>query len=57
MSVPVEHLPPLGDRKRLRRSRHAYQVKLDVDRSVKRFPERMPEKQRTILQEVNLNFF
>lgn len=50
-TVPVDRLPPLGDRKKLRRSRHAYQVKLDVDRSVKRFPDRMPEKQRIILQE------
>ena len=52
MNVPVDDLPPLGDRKKLRKSRHAHQVKLDVDRSVKRFPERMPEKQRLVLQEV-----
>jgi len=51
MNVPVDDLPPLGDRKKLRKSRHAHQVKLDVDRSVKRFPERMPEKQRLVLQE------
>ena len=48
----ADKLPALGDRKTLRLSRHAGQVKLDVDRSIKRFPEKMPEKQRTVLQEV-----
>lgn len=47
----ADKLPALGDRKTLRLSRHAGQVKLDVDRSIKRFPEKMPEKQRTVLQE------
>jgi hypothetical protein len=52
MSVDVENLPALGNRKRLRQSSHAGQVILDVNRSVSRFPKRMPEKQRLILQEV-----
>jgi len=51
LNISLQNLPQLGNRKKLRKSRHAHQVKLDVDRSVKRFPERMPEKQRIILQE------
>lgn len=51
LSVDVDRLPPCGDRRRLRSSRHYEQVKLDVDRSVRRFPDRMPEKQRKSLQD------
>ena len=47
----LDSLPALGDRKTLRKSKHAGQVKLDVDRSIKRFPDKMPEKQRVVLQE------
>lgn len=54
LNISLQNLPQLGNRKKLRKSRHAHQVKLDVDRSVKRFPERMPEKQRIILQEVKI---
>jgi len=46
-----DNLPVLGDRKTLRKSKHAGQVKLDVDRSIKRFPVKMPESQRLVLQE------
>ena len=55
LSIETDHLPPCGDRKRLRASRHYEQVKLDVDRSVKRFPDRMPEKQRRSLQDVSFS--
>jgi hypothetical protein len=51
LDIKLDELPPLGDRKTLRNSKHASQVKLDVDRSIKRFPEKMPEKQRIVLQE------
>jgi len=51
LSIETDRLPPCGDRKKLRASRHYEQVKLDVDRSVKRFPDRMPEKQRRSLQD------
>ena len=47
----LDNLAALGDRKTLRKSKHAGQVKLDVDRSIKRFPAKMPESQRLVLQE------
>ena len=52
LQIDSNNYPPLGNRQQLRQSRHAGQVKLDVDRSIKRFPEKMPEAQRLILQEV-----
>ena len=52
LQIDSDNYPPLGNRQQLRQSRHAGQVKLDVDRSIKRFPEKMPEAQRLILQEV-----
>jgi len=54
LQIDSNNYPPLGNRQQLRQSRHAGQVKLDVDRSIKRFPEKMPEAQRLILQEVCL---
>jgi len=51
LQIDSNNYPPLGNRQQLRQSRHAGQVKLDVDRSIKRFPEKMPEAQRLILQE------
>lgn len=51
LQIDSKTYPPLGNRQQLRQSRHAGQVKLDVDRSIKRFPEKMPEAQRLILQE------
>ena len=54
LQIDSNNYPPLGNRQQLRQSRHAGQVKLDVDRSIKRFPEKMPEAQRLILQEVFL---
>ena len=54
LQIDSNNYPPLGNRQQLRQSRHAGQVKLDVDRSIKRFPEKMPEAQRLILQEVYL---
>ena len=56
LQIDSNNYPPLGNRQQLRQSRHAGQVKLDVDRSIKRFPEKMPEAQRLILQEVFLDF-